>query len=382
MRILYLQTIALDTDFCRTSRIGLASALAAAGCDVTIIAGYASAPPPLPPGVRFVGVRMPRVPFVRQFLFNAGVHAATIRECLRRRPDIILLDPYTFYCAWPFDWLSRLGARAPRVVMDVRSGIFHERDQRGADVVRRVLRATSFRYARRVFAGFTTISPMLRDILVREYGLPADRIGLWQSAASSAIVPGARKEPERTGRPLRVMYHGSFGIDRGLEETVQAMRLLQSRGIQAELFLLGQGTQEPALRALAEGLDNVVFHRAVPHQEVPAHLARCDVGIVPFKTTPVMRSSSPLKLMEYLAAGRPVIASRIEAIEDVVGSDGAFFLRDQTPGAIADAIEQAVHDPERIARLGARGPDIIAEHFTWSRQAEGLRHFLSSLART
>ncbi len=382
MRVLYVQTIRLDSDLCKSSRLGLVEALVNSGSDVTVVASYDHTRPEPPPGARFIMFRATRVPFARQLAFNLGAHAVVFWQMLTKRPDVVLVDPYTFHSVFPFDLLARAGLLETRVIMDVRSGIFHERTTGAANTVRRVLMRASFGYARDVFAGVTTISAMLRDTLVCEYQLSSDRIGIWQSATSPGMLK-AHPSAVRPGdnHPLRVMYHGSFGIDRGLEETIQAMRLLQERGVPVELFMMGQGTQAAKLKALAPGLTNVVFHEAVPHEEVPAHLARADVGILPFKPTAVMRSSSPLKLMEYLAAGRPVIASRIEAIEDVVGSDGAIYLTAQTPEAIADAIAAAEANRPRLAELGARGPRIISEQFTWARQVEGLTTFLAGLDR-
>jgi glycosyltransferase involved in cell wall biosynthesis len=375
--MLYLQTIRLDTDLCRASRLGLTGALAAAGWDVTLIAGIERDRPAMPAGVRLIGIHAPRVPFLATLWFNAVAHLIVVREVIRRPPAVLLLDPYTFHAAFPWDLLSRLGLMSTKVVMDVRSGIFHEQHRGVGNWPRRALRALSLAYARRLFAGFTTITPMLRDRLVRQFGLPADRIGIWQSAAPEMRVPEAAVGSSRAG--LRVLYHGTFGMDRGLPETVQAMRLVADRRPDVELLLLGSGIEEGKLRQLAEGLPNVRFHAPVPHEQVPAFIAGADVGILPFLPTPVMRSSSPLKLIEYLSCGKPVIASRIEAVSDVVGPDGAVFLDAQTPEAIARAIVWAADHRDALDRLATRGRALVAGEFTWERQARGLQQFLRSV---
>lgn len=377
MKVLYLQTIRLDTDMCRSSRIGLVEGLTRLGCEVTVVAGYDWTRPRAPEGVRLIAIPAPQIAYVKQLSFNIAAHAIVFWQILNWRPHVVLLDPYTFHCAWPWDLFARAGLHRMRVLMDVRSGIFHERHRGVANVMLRALRRIAFGYGRAVFAGFTTISSMLRDTLVRDYGLSPDRIGIWQSGvAPFAAAPAARRG---TAADFRVMYHGSFGIDRGLPETIEAMRLIAATRSDIRLLLLGAGTEEPKLRRLAEGLPNVRFHAPVPHDEVPAFIADSDIGIVPFMPTPVMRSSSPLKLMEYLSAGRSVIASRIEAISDVVGDDGAIYLDDQTPEAIARAICWAADHRELVAALGRRGPTLIAERYTWANQARGLRDFLATV---
>jgi glycosyltransferase involved in cell wall biosynthesis len=197
-----------------------------------------------------------------------------------------------------------------------------------------------------------------------------------------------RFDPSRVsaGRPAGlagkfvVMHHGTLGLDRGLPETVEAMRLLRPSYPDIVLYLLGDGSEEGRLRTLVRthGLDNVLFTPTVDHEQVPVHIQGCDVGILPLAPTPVMRSSSPLKLMEYLAMEKPVIVSRIEAFSDVLeGYPGAVFLDGVTPEAIARGIEAAYRQREVLARAAAAGRRIVKERFSWERQAEALWAFLA-----
>lgn len=379
LEILYVQTLRLNVDLCRTSRVGLVDALTRRGCRVTLVAGYEGVRPAVGPHV----VLVPSIPLplVRQFSYSVLVQLRVLALLLTHRFDVVIVDPYTVTCTFPFDVLAKLGViKRPKVVLDVRSGIFHTRPGRWAERARKLLIRIAFTYARRMFPAFTTITPMMRDMLVSEFDLPADRIGIWQSAVSLQESSGPRAAVAPDGGFV-VMYHGSFGTNRGLTETVRAMALVKETHSDVVLFLLGEGTEESKLRELARGATNVIFHSTVPPDAVASFVSACHVGVLPFLPTNVMRASSPLKLMEYLAAGKPVIVSRIEAFTNVMGdTPAAIYLREQTPEAIADAIRHAADSRHRLAEWGARGRQIVEAGHTWDAQAERLHRFLEAVA--
>ncbi|OGL15641.1 MAG: hypothetical protein A3K12_13560 [Candidatus Rokubacteria bacterium RIFCSPLOWO2_12_FULL_71_19] len=383
MKILYVQTIRLDEHTCKTSRLEMIERLAAFGADVTFVAGYGRRAGLPSPTYRLVLVPFAPVPVLGHLLFNLRVQARVLGLLARERFDHVILDPYTFHCAFPLDLAARLGLCRTRVVLDVRSGIFHRRVRPVSDRLGRALIRVALAYARRVFSGFTTISPMLRERLAREHGIPPGRIGIWQSGVSLGRFDPSRVSAGR-GAGLAgkfvVMHHGTLGLDRGLPETVEAMRLLRPSYPDIVLYLLGDGSEEGRLRTLVRthGLDNVRFAPTVDHEQVPVHIQGCDVGILPLLPTPVMRSSSPLKLLEYLAMEKPVIVSRIEAFTEVLaGYPGAVFLDAVTPEAIARAIETAYRERRALSRAAVGGRRLVKERFTWERQAEEFWRFLA-----
>jgi glycosyltransferase involved in cell wall biosynthesis len=382
LRILYVQAIELDSDLCRTSRLGLSAALAERGCQVTLVAGFRRQRPNPPRGVELIAIRLVKLPYARALFYAVVAHATVFRLLMFRSFDVAVLDPYTFLCGWPFDWLSRIGMCKTHFVLDVRSGVFHTRTRPLADALRRRLIGVAFGYARRVFSGFTTISPMLQDIIATEHHVRRDRIGIWESAVAPDFGTGGLNStlPSLPEGRFVVLYHGSFGPDRGLEETVDAMRLLEVRRPDVLLLLLGGGTEEQELRRRATGLENVRFVSTVPHDEVASFIRRCDVGILPFRPTPVMRSSRPLKLMEYVVMGKPVIVTPIEAFTGVLSREAAVFLREHSPEGIADAIVLAAEQRHALTRDAQQARSIASERYTWRHQADALCDFLAALS--
>jgi len=109
--------------------------------------------------------------------------------------------------------------------------------------------------------------------------------------------------------------------------------------------------------SVLEALPNVRFTGPVPYPDLPRAAARFDVGLIPYRLTSLTRAINPLKGLEYLALGLPVVATPLPALDDL----GDLILRADEPGSFVNAIERALADDGpglREKRLAcARGHD-------------------------
>jgi glycosyltransferase involved in cell wall biosynthesis len=121
------------------------------------------------------------------------------------------------------------------------------------------------------------------------------------------------------------------------------------------ILIVGDGPERDRLIRQAEDLglgERVRFSGAVPHDAVPAHLAACDLLAAPYEPSDGFYFS-PLKLAEYLAVGRPVVASAVGEIPRTFGGiPGVTLVGGGDTPALARAIEQ--HAVDRARRNGAR----------------------------
>ena len=103
-------------------------------------------------------------------------------------------------------------------------------------------------------------------------------------------------------------------------------------------------------------------------------------GFYLFPSCDAWNTSSPIKLFEYLACGRPVIVTNIPAHRDVLnGKPYAFFSADASPVALADTIRKAHAAREQFAELGAMARNQVEQHHTWAQQASRLNTFLDKV---
>jgi UDP-galactopyranose mutase len=108
------------------------------------------------------------------------------------------------------------------------------------------------------------------------------------------------------------------------------------------------------------------------------HLAACDIGWLPLTNSGANRGRSPLKLNDFMAAGRPVVSTS-------VGDLGGFFqqyevglLAKDDPKVLADVILGLLEDPERIRAMGERARRLAENEFSWGRVADRLEAFYES----
>jgi glycosyltransferase involved in cell wall biosynthesis len=145
-----------------------------------------------------------------------------------------------------------------------------------------------------------------------------------------------------TKSPFLVSCHSSLLPRYGVDVLVEAFRGLRHlRDVRLEIY--GDGEERPALERLARrhALDDVVtFHGQYPLYELARDLGRMHVGVVPLVRTPFTELMSPNKLFEYVALGKPVIASRLRGMQAYFDDHAVRFVEPGNPHAIASAIEE------------------------------------------
>lgn len=197
---------------------------------------------------------------------------------------------------------------------------------------------------------------------------------------------GPRRPPNGAGgvrataassRPVAA-YVGLLTPDRGLATVWQAGRRLRDLAPGAEVRVIGRvdWSEAPAgiPRELVrwEGEAATRFLGVIPATEVPAALAEAAVGWIPFQRTPNNVRTIPLKLLEYMAAGKPVVASDFGFIAAIVRGAGCGLL---VPAADAEAhalaLARLLTHPDEARAMGERGRTAVVERYSW--EAESAR---------
>ncbi len=156
----------------------------------------------------------------------------------------------------------------------------------------------------------------------------------------------------------------------GVETLLQAFAALHRVDAEARLLVVGDGPEGPRLHDLTERLFGptdhpVIFTGAVDPERIPGLLASMDVAVAPY---PQLRDYyfSPLKLFEYMAAGRPIVASRIGQIETVIQHKTNGLLYE--PGRTTELTKMLAalrQDVSLRRRLGESARRTVAATHTW-----------------
>jgi glycosyltransferase involved in cell wall biosynthesis len=273
--------------------------------------------------------------------------------------------------------------------LDIRTVLVELSGLRG--LLRRFWFSFSILFAKKLFAGITIITPLMKKEICDNYDLDPNKVGVWTSGVSEELFdpenPALQRETIRKSLGLSgkfvVFYHGVFTATRGLTETIEAVKLLKRKYPNVVFYLLGSGPIVPMLRALIqkESLqENVVIHDPVEQSEVPKFIKMSDICIVPLPNHPYWRHQSPLKLLEYMAMEKVVILTDIPAHKLVVDdAKCGLYISSVNPTEIAGAIERAYINRESLEEWGRIGRKIIMEKYTWEKVARDLEEYLLSL---
>ena len=261
---------------------------------------------------------------------------------------------YERYALW-----SAAGVRAGQnlglpSVIEVNAPLVEEQAQFRKFVLRDEARAIEAE----VFSQATALAVVSRGVAeyVRSRGAAMAKVHVIGNAVDSALFHPAVPAAQIQGisdTDFVIGFTGSLKAWHGTDVLLDAFALLHER-IPAHLLIVGDGPERSTLMQQAAGLGvsgSITITGWVPHRDLPGLIARMDVTAAPY---PTMANSyfSPLKLFEYLAMGRAIVASRIGQTADLLGAMGSGLLVPPSDSvALGDALHRVATDPDLARRL-------------------------------
>lgn len=234
-----------------------------------------------------------------------------------------------------------------------------------------------FRRAR----GIIAINHLIRKKLIERFGIAEEKIIVHPNGIDTTPFQNlASEESARAALdiPFRLYiaaYVGRFYPWKGLGVLLKAAELLEK---EIAIYLVG-GDYDELLRlsghaAIPQGL-LCVGHR--DFKEIPNWLAAADCVILlgTRENEYSFLHTSPMKLFEYMASGKPIIASRTPANEEIVSSDDVFFYEPDNARELAAKIQYVRSHPAE-AREKARRARAKVEGYTWAKRAGSILHFI------
>lgn len=195
------------------------------------------------------------------------------------------------------------------------------------------------------------------------------------------VVPSAIayvKPDDLTRRKGLLVSVGRLDGIKGFEALIDACQLLTDRGVSYECVIVGEGPLRASLQAQisAAGLDGVVtMPGARPGEAVRALLAQAQVFVLPSRVTPAGdRDGIPVALMEAMAAGAPVVSTRVSGIPELIesGKHGLLVEADDA-SALSAAIESQLTQPKPAAQMAQAARARIEQAFNVTTETARLR---------
>lgn len=319
------------------------------------------------------GIRVQRFPFVsegrllKEYRSLPGVAAASylvsgVRQAVllacRWRPDVILT--HWVLPAGPIGLVASRLSSVP-LVLNAHGSDLNVYAGKGP-VLRRLAAGTLSSAALTIAA-----SRPIRDRIVGEFGIPPERVEVIPSGVDPAFLEGpsrgtAREQIRIPSRARLLLYVGDLTEAKGIPVAAQAIREIQEKDESVWACFVGRG---PVSRTLA-GLPRVLLPGPLPNRELPPYYRAADLFVFPS-----LSEGTPVSVMEALAAGLPVVASRVGGVPALVrdGETGC-LVPPGDPSRLAEGIRSLLADEAGRASMRRAAAE------------EGKRHLAGPRARS
>lgn len=219
-------------------------------------------------------------------------------------------------------------------------------------------------------AGVVVATDRLAD-RYRELGARVEVVANYPITAPTGLATDAGAVRD----PSACVFTGTIDPDRGLMETIEALALLEARGVDVSLDLAG-----PAVPGYAETLlrhagrlgvgGRVRYHGYLTMERARALQRTAAIGLVPHLPRGNNLTAWPVKMFEFMAAGLPMVYSDLPSHQEIAGACGAGVSVDPTrPEQIADGISRLARDPGLARELGENGRRAVLERYNWGRES-------------
>jgi glycogen synthase len=216
---------------------------------------------------------------------------------------------------------------------------------------------------------------MKEDLLAR--GIPKNKLFVVPNGVDGLnFAPKARNQNlfARMGLSGKTVlgYLGTFYDFEGIDDLIRAFEMLYKHQKDIALLLIGGGEMEQPIRDQVKRLrnPNVVLMKKVPPEAVPDYYALMDIVIYPRKSSRITDMTTPLKPLEAMALGKPVICSAVGGLKELVGSDNGLFFTPGNNRELINCCRRLMQSPELAARLAASGKKRALLERNWTQIVE------------
>ena len=301
-----------------------------------------------------------------EFLYSLQGYRRLGALCKKVRPDVLYERYNLFYHAGV--WLRRR-AGLP-LILEVNAPLVDERSRHGRLASKLLARESE----RRIWTAADAVLPVTGVLAdhVKAAGVPAEKIHVIQNGVSDAFLRAVDPAPvrQRYGLDGKIVL-GFTGFVREWHGVDRVVRYIAERGREdLHLLMVGDGPARAGIEALARELgveSQLSSVGIVQRDEIPGYVAAFDIALQPA----VVDYASPLKLFEYMALSRAIIAPGSANICEVLsdGDDAVLFEQGET-GGFEKALDQLIESEDLRARLGhAARASLERQRLTWDANA-------------
>ncbi|AKB52861.1 glycosyltransferase (group I) [Methanosarcina barkeri str. Wiesmoor] len=219
------------------------------------------------------------------------------------------------------------------------------------------------------------VTPGIKVNLEKDYKIPGEKIVVVSNGANTSLFRPLEQETcrRKLGLDLEipfVCFVGNLAPWQGVEYLIKAAPFILSRFPECRFLIVGDGVMKNDLIKLSRelGVENrFIFTGVIAYDRVSLYINASDICTAPFIFARNEKIGlSPLKLYEYMACGKPVVASNISGVFEVLEiSEGGIPVLPENPSALAECILKLLENPDLRMKLGSKGLSYVTENYSW-----------------
>lgn len=313
------------------------------------------------------------LPIIGFLAFQARLLFRLLRDLPRSRPDV-LYSRYTPFGIAPACVALLLGI--PHVI-ELNGIVLEDLAAEGGSRPLLWLARASERLHCAAAARIVAVTDGIADDIARRYGR-RDTVIVANGVNCSLFRPVDQGEAARalglSPDHQYICFVGNLASWQGIDVLLEAAPRILADAPSARLLIVGDGSERDHLARRADELglqDACIFAGGVPYTDVPFYINASAVCLAPFVRQRNERTGlSPLKIYEYFACARPVVASGIPGVIELIEeSNGGRLVPSEDPAALAATVTDLLLDPESRQRMGMAGREWVVSRHCWSHVA-------------
>lgn len=220
-------------------------------------------------------------------------------------------------------------------------------------------------------ATIIAVTDSLKQILHNKFGIPNNKIFVVPNGVDEKLFrpmdSNLYREKLKIDKLSKIVcYAGNLAFWQGVEYLINSIPLVLKKVPNAIFLIVGSGPLEEEIKSDVKKLglnDKIIFTGRVPYQEVPIYINSSDICITLKKR--LAQGFSPLKLYEYLACGKPVIATNTYGLDIIKNQNLGILVDSEDPKKVSSAIVKLLKNDDLRNKMGRNGRKIVLENFTW-----------------
>jgi glycosyltransferase involved in cell wall biosynthesis len=238
----------------------------------------------------------------------------------------------------------------------------------------------NYKHAQKIVA----VTQGVKEGIKKLYNIPDEKIVVIENGANTELFKPIDSQKARTELNIDESYNyvgfsGSFAPWHGLENLVKSAPLIIKEVGNTKFLLVGAGRLLEHIIQRVNDLnltDNFIFINKVPYEEVPKYVNAFDVCVILKKKN---ISGSPLKLWEYMACGKPVIATNTQDFKALEEYNAGTLVDPEKPEEVADAIIALLKNKKLREEMGKNGRKYVVENRSWESVARRVEEVCKSV---